>query len=485
MRAGARVVGVDLTENQIVEAKARGGGVTYARSAAEHLPFASGSFDALVICLSLEHMEPFEPAVEEVGRVLAPGGCFLLFLNHPLLQAPNSGWIDDHILEEQYWRVGPYLHDDVSMEEVAPGIKLPFMHRPLEPIHQRDGNLRAARRAHGRTAASAGIPRPGTRVRRGGLDPQTARPARPQAGVSIATVPPRAPSEPDPVANPSFTTRLRAALARPLVACVVLLGIYGCLSLLNDPRAFLGTDTGAKVATIRAMDERGDLDPDVGYWAERFDRNGVAHPLALTRHVGDQWLNVTTLPMLYAAVPLYDVGGLRGILLLPMLGAVLAALAARALSRRLGGDGTLAFWAVGLATPVAVYALDFWEHSLGLAAMLWGVVLLIDVARRAAGWKATLSAGVLFGLAATMRTEALVYAVAAIGVTVLVTWWGDRKLGAAFRTGTIAVAGVAIPLVCNNAVRAGGARHQLPRGPRVARRADARQRRRKPRHATP
>ncbi len=86
--------------------------------------------------------------------------------------------------------------------------------------------------------------------------------------------------------------------------------------------------------------------------------------------------------MLYAAVPLYEVGGLRGILLLPMLGAVLAALAARALARRLGGDGMLAFWAIGLATPVAVYALDFWEHSLGLAAMLWGVVLLVDVARR-------------------------------------------------------------------------------------------------------
>jgi hypothetical protein len=62
---------------------------------------------------------------------LTPGGRFVLFLNHPLLQAPGSGWIDDHILEEQYWRVGPYLSDDVAIEEVAPGVKLPFMHRPL------------------------------------------------------------------------------------------------------------------------------------------------------------------------------------------------------------------------------------------------------------------------------------------------------------------------------------------------------------------
>ena len=63
--------------------------------------------------------------------MLAPGGRFLLLLNHPLLQVPGSGWIDDHILEEQYWRIGPYLLDDASVEEMAPGVNLPFMHRPL------------------------------------------------------------------------------------------------------------------------------------------------------------------------------------------------------------------------------------------------------------------------------------------------------------------------------------------------------------------
>jgi hypothetical protein len=63
--------------------------------------------------------------------VLRPGGRFLFFLNHPLLQTPGSGWIDDHILEEQYWRIGPYLVEDNSEEEVAPGVLLPFIHRPL------------------------------------------------------------------------------------------------------------------------------------------------------------------------------------------------------------------------------------------------------------------------------------------------------------------------------------------------------------------
>ncbi|MEX0666304.1 MAG: hypothetical protein WD598_16240 [Acidimicrobiia bacterium] len=199
---------------------------------------------------------------------------------------------------------------------------------------------------------------------------------------------------------------------RVVGAVLALLCIYGALSLLNDHRGTLGTDTGGKLATLRAMEARGNLDPDLGYWAERYDRDGSLHALFSTERVGDRWVNITTLPMLYAAYPLYEVGGLHAILLLPMLGAVLTALGARALARRLGGgDGWWAFWAVGLATPIAVYALDFWEHALGAGLILWGAVMLLDVYESRAGWRGGLTAGTLFGLAATMRTEALVYVV--------------------------------------------------------------------------
>jgi SAM-dependent methyltransferase len=112
-------------------ARARAGGPLYLRGAAARLPFPAGAFDAVVACLVFEHITDYEEALAEVGRVLEPGGRFLFFLNHPLLQTPNSGWIDDHILEEQYWRIGPYLPEDTSMEEVAPGVRLPFVHRPL------------------------------------------------------------------------------------------------------------------------------------------------------------------------------------------------------------------------------------------------------------------------------------------------------------------------------------------------------------------
>lgn len=128
---GGEVVGIDGSWAQIAAARARGGGPAYLRGSATALPVATGAFDAVMACLVLEHVDPFEPAIDEIVRVLAPGGCFVLFLNHPLLQAPGSGWVDDHILGEQYWRLGPYLPDDASIEEVAPGVRLPFMHRPL------------------------------------------------------------------------------------------------------------------------------------------------------------------------------------------------------------------------------------------------------------------------------------------------------------------------------------------------------------------
>jgi SAM-dependent methyltransferase len=132
VRDGVSVaVGVDPTVAQLRVARERAGGPAYLRGFADGLPFPDGAFDCVVACLVFEHIEPFVEAIAEVGRVLEPGGRFLFFLNHPLLQTPNSGWIDDHILEEQYWRIGPYLVEDLSMEEVAPGVVLPFIHRPL------------------------------------------------------------------------------------------------------------------------------------------------------------------------------------------------------------------------------------------------------------------------------------------------------------------------------------------------------------------
>jgi SAM-dependent methyltransferase len=133
-QVGAEVVaGIDPTWNQISVAAARGGGPAYARADAAALPFVDGSFDTVVACLVFEHIRRVDEALAEVARVLQAGGAFLFFLNHPLLQTPDSGWIDDQVLDppEQYWRIGPYLVEDESVEEVEKGVFIPFIHRPL------------------------------------------------------------------------------------------------------------------------------------------------------------------------------------------------------------------------------------------------------------------------------------------------------------------------------------------------------------------
>ena len=130
---GAVVTGVDPTWNQIRVAADRGGGPSYVRAAAHELPFADAAFDAVVACLVFEHIDAVDGAIAEVARVLAPGGRFSFLLNHPLLQTPGSGWIDDQILDppEQYWRIGPYLTEAETIEQVEKGVFIRFVHRPL------------------------------------------------------------------------------------------------------------------------------------------------------------------------------------------------------------------------------------------------------------------------------------------------------------------------------------------------------------------
>jgi SAM-dependent methyltransferase len=117
----------------VAVAAERAGGPGYARAGAAALPFASATFDAVIACLVFEHIRDVDEAIAEVGRVLRTGGRFAFFLNHPLLQTPSSGWIDDQVLDppEQYWRIGPYLIEDETIEEVEKDVFIPFIHRPL------------------------------------------------------------------------------------------------------------------------------------------------------------------------------------------------------------------------------------------------------------------------------------------------------------------------------------------------------------------
>ncbi len=130
---GLDVLGIDPAGAQIDVATERGGGPEYRVGSATDISEPDASADAVVACLVFEHIEDLDAALAEVARVLRPGGTFLFLLNHPLLQTPGSGWIDDQVLDppEQYWRIGPYLAETDTLEEVERGVFIRFFHRPL------------------------------------------------------------------------------------------------------------------------------------------------------------------------------------------------------------------------------------------------------------------------------------------------------------------------------------------------------------------
>jgi|GEM_PF-1530546 len=87
---GFKPVGMDLDFGAAMAAHGKGFPVVIGRM--EHLPFKSESIPAFFSSETLEHLPDFKPAVEELVRVLRPGGS--LILSVPANQKYWSAWDD-------------------------------------------------------------------------------------------------------------------------------------------------------------------------------------------------------------------------------------------------------------------------------------------------------------------------------------------------------------------------------------------------------
>jgi SAM-dependent methyltransferase len=76
--AGARILGVDASEEDLACARARGcpSRVRFARELASAMSPAPASVDAVLCHWALMLFAPLEPVIEEIARVLVPGGTF-------------------------------------------------------------------------------------------------------------------------------------------------------------------------------------------------------------------------------------------------------------------------------------------------------------------------------------------------------------------------------------------------------------------------
>lgn len=102
-RRGALMVGVDPSEQALQAARdhAAASGlaeqITYEQGYAEALPCESASFRAIVCLDVLEHVKDLSRTLEEVARVLAPGGVFVFdTINRTLFARVVLIWYGEH-----------------------------------------------------------------------------------------------------------------------------------------------------------------------------------------------------------------------------------------------------------------------------------------------------------------------------------------------------------------------------------------------------
>lgn len=245
-----------------------------------------------------------------------------------------------------------------------------------------------------------------------------------------------------------WSRRLSVPVALGIVALVYVAGL-----LLVDPRGHLLTDVGGKVASMEAMINAGSIDPDIGYWFEDADPDGSFHPLAHTRRTSEgSWINTTSMTMLLIALPLWELGGNRAALVIPLLGSFACAAVSGRLSRQLRpryNPGPVVLL-TGLASPAVIYAFDFWEHSWGLALTTFAASVAHSVATDEEKTRVgqAMLAGFAVGLAATMRQESLVYAFV-IGLVLSAGLIRSRGLVRATTTGATFTAGFVVPLAAH------------------------------------
>jgi len=92
MHGAASVLGTDLSEKMLEQARTRnsGDGITYRRAAMEDLDFPAGSFDVVLSSLAFHYVRDFAPLAVNICRWLTDGGAFVFSVEHPVFTAQGS-----------------------------------------------------------------------------------------------------------------------------------------------------------------------------------------------------------------------------------------------------------------------------------------------------------------------------------------------------------------------------------------------------------
>lgn len=110
---GASVTGLDLNPGMLAVARRKEPKITWKEGRAEELPFPDEAFDAVVCQFSLMFFEHRTQAIEEMWRVLRPGGRLAVAVWDSLEHAPG------------YQELARFLEETLG-EEAAQGLRVSF-----------------------------------------------------------------------------------------------------------------------------------------------------------------------------------------------------------------------------------------------------------------------------------------------------------------------------------------------------------------------
>ena len=117
-RAGAAVVGLDLSPEMLAEAARKPGlAPRLAVSDATRLPIADGCADIVLCTLSLGHLADAAPAISEMARIARPGGTVIVSDFHP--EAFRRGWKRTFRSGGQTFEVENFYHSLGSLLDAA------------------------------------------------------------------------------------------------------------------------------------------------------------------------------------------------------------------------------------------------------------------------------------------------------------------------------------------------------------------------------
>jgi len=110
-QGAAEVLGIDVSENMLVRARAdtADAAITYLRADMERVELPEAAFDVAYSSLALHYIENLERLLANVHRALVPGGYLVFSAEHPIFTAPaHPGWMVDADGRKR-WPVDSYL----------------------------------------------------------------------------------------------------------------------------------------------------------------------------------------------------------------------------------------------------------------------------------------------------------------------------------------------------------------------------------------